>query len=134
MNINFYYRIVPIVPRRIQIALGRIIASYIRKQMADIWPISLKAAHGPDSWKGWPEKKIFSFILNHDVDTVRGFKKYLKINNIEEKLDFRSSFNLVPEGYFVPNSLRQSLFESGFEVGIRGLKHDGSYSPTERIL
>ena len=45
--------------------------------------------------------------------------------NIEKKLNFRSSFYFVPEDYSVPPSLRQSLIESEFEVGIHGLKHDG---------
>jgi hypothetical protein len=45
--------------------------------------------------------------------------------NVEKKLNFRSSFNFVPEDYFIPSSLRQSLNESGFEVGVHGLKHDG---------
>lgn len=93
--------------------------------MGDIWPISPRAAQAPDAWRGWPEKKRFALILKHDVDTDLGLKNCLKLINIEKKLNFRSSFYFVAEDYFVPPSLRQSLNESGSEVGIHGLKHDG---------
>jgi hypothetical protein len=44
---------------------------------------------------------------------------------IEEKMEFRSSFNFVPERYDVSSDLRRYLVEKGFEVGVHGLKHDG---------
>jgi predicted glycosyltransferase len=123
--IDYYYLIKPIIPRRIQLFLRRAIAVNKRKLTKDIWPISPEAAQAPNSWRGWPGKKRFALILNHDVDTARGLKNCPNLMNIEKKLNFRSSFNFVAEDYFVPPSLRQSLNESGFEVGIHGLKHDG---------
>jgi len=45
---------------------------------------------------------------------------------LEAKHGFRSCFNFVPEWeYRVPDSLPPKLEESGFEVGVHGLKHDG---------
>ncbi|HEV2395496.1 MAG TPA: glycosyltransferase [Candidatus Sulfotelmatobacter sp.] len=45
---------------------------------------------------------------------------------LETKFGFRSSFNFVPEGqYRVPEDLRTLLTQSGFEVGVHGLDHDG---------
>jgi glycosyltransferase involved in cell wall biosynthesis/peptidoglycan/xylan/chitin deacetylase (PgdA/CDA1 family) len=45
---------------------------------------------------------------------------------LEKKYGFRSAFNLIPEReYRVSDSLRRRIDESGFEVGIHGLKHDG---------
>jgi glycosyltransferase involved in cell wall biosynthesis len=45
---------------------------------------------------------------------------------VERKHGFRSSFNFVPEGeYRVPDSLRKTLGDAGFEVGVHGLEHDG---------
>ncbi len=46
---------------------------------------------------------------------------------LEESLGFRSSFNFVPRRYAVSPSLRKSLVERGFEVGVHGLYHDGKY-------
>jgi len=40
-------------------------------------------------------------------------------------LNFRSAFYFVAEDYSVPASLLRNLQESGSEVGIHGLKHDG---------
>jgi predicted glycosyltransferase len=121
----FYYVIKPFTPRRMQLLLRRAIAVYKRKLTKDLWPIFPRAAQAPVGWKGWPEKKRFGLFLNHDVDSAQGLKNCLKLVNLEKKLNFRSSFNFVPEDYIVPLSLRQSLNESGFEVGIHGLKHDG---------
>ena len=125
ISVNFYCRIKPIIPRRIQIALRRKMAYFKRKRARDIWPISPRAARAPDTWKGWTEKKRFVIILNHDVDTALGLKNCFTLMELEKKLNFRSSFSFVAEDYFVPPSLRQSLNESGFEVEIHGLKHDG---------
>jgi predicted glycosyltransferase len=124
-SVNFYYKIKPVIPRKIQIALRRRMASYKRKRVADVWPISPMAAQAPNAWTGWPGKKRFALILNHDVDTSRGLMNCLELMTEEKKLNFISSFNFVPEDYMAPASLRQYLFESGFEVGIHGLKHDG---------
>ena len=52
---------------------------------------------------------------------------------LERELGFRSSFNFVPEGsYRVPAELREELTESGFEVGIHDLKHDGHLFASHR--
>ena len=52
---------------------------------------------------------------------------------LERELGFRSSFNFVPEGsYRVPAELRKELTESGFEVGIHDLKHDGHLFASHR--
>jgi len=123
--IDYYYLIKPIVPRRIQLLLRRAIAAHKRKSTTDFWPISPRAAQAPSAWRGWPENKKFAFILRHDVDTALGLKSCLNLMSIEKKLNFKSSFNFVAEDYFIPPSLRQSLIESGFEVAIHGLKHDG---------
>ena len=132
--IDYYYLIKPVIPRRLQISLRRAIASYKRKQMAETWPISPSASRIPDSWKGWPENKRFALILNHDVDTNLGLKNCLNLMDIEKKLGFRSSFNFVAEDYPVPPSLRKILLESGFEVGIHGLKHDGKLFVSRKIF
>ena len=123
--LDYYYLIKPLMPRRLQLLLRREIATRKRKLTKDFWPISPGAAQAPNGWRGWPENKGFALILKHDVDTARGLNNCLKLMDIEKKLNFRSSFNFVPEDYFVPPSLRQSLKGSGFEVGVHGLKHDG---------
>ncbi len=65
-------------------------------------------------------------ISTHDVESIKGVQRVEWLKELESKHGFRSSFNFVPEGdYRVPNSLRRALEESGFEVGVHGLEHDG---------
>ena len=53
---------------------------------------------------------------------------------LEERLGFRSSFNFVPLRYAVSPSLRKSLVDRGFEVGVHGLYHDGKYYLTRNTF
>jgi predicted glycosyltransferase len=54
--------------------------------------------------------------------------------DIEKRLNFRSAFNIVPERYLIPPSVRQILIASGFEVGVHGLKHDGKLFKNRTIF
>ena len=54
---------------------------------------------------------------------------------LEMQLDFRSSYNFVPEGdYHVTSELRSYLIENGFEVGVHDLHHDGSLYQSEVVF
>jgi uncharacterized protein len=123
--IDLFYQVKPLLPRRLQIASRRIIASYKRRTNKNVWPIDPKAAKTPGGWTGWPDQKKFALVLQHDVDTIKGLKQCIKLMNLEKELGFRSSFNFVPEDYPLPAALQHSLEESGFEIGVHGLKHDG---------
>jgi hypothetical protein len=123
--IDFYYQIKPAIPRQIQISLRRIVASRKRRAYADIWPIDPSAAKHPEGWGGWPETKKFALILQHDVDSLSGLKRCIRLMNLEKRLGFRSCFNFVPEDYPTPPTLMRDLVAAGFEVGVHGLKHDG---------
>lgn len=73
----------------------------------------------------WPDGQRFALVLTHDVDSKEGFDFIPELVKLEEKLGFRSSFNIIPEKYPIKNGLINSLQERGFEVGVHGLKHDG---------
>jgi hypothetical protein len=124
-SLELYYWLKPLIPRRLQIKSRRAIAAYKRRAYFDIWPIDPDSAAPPKGWIGWPEGKEFALVLTHDVDSKKGYDKALKLMALEEKLGFRSSFNFVPEGYSVSQEVRQTLKESGFDVGVHGLTHEG---------
>ena len=127
-----FYKLKPFIPRWLQIYLRRQIVLYQRQKYAYIWPIDFKAFKPPEGWPGWPGGKKFALVLTHDVDTERGHDKVKKLMELEEGLGFHSSFNFVAERYNVSASLRNSLSEKGFEVGVHGLMHDGKlYDSTE---
>ena len=120
-----FYFIKPLVPRRLQIIFRRQIIRQKRNRFAQVWPINENAGKVPADWSGWPEKKEFAFILQHDVDTQCGHDKCRKLMDLEEKFGMRSTFYLVPERYIVSYHLIQEIKERGFGVGVHGLKHDG---------
>jgi peptidoglycan/xylan/chitin deacetylase (PgdA/CDA1 family) len=96
------------------------------KKYRDIWPIDERSAIPPSGWPGWPDNKKFAIVLTHDVERQGGVKKCIQLIEIEKKHGFRSSFNFVPHDYTVPQELRRLLTNSGFEVGVHGLTHDGN--------
>ncbi len=131
---KIFYNIKPYIPRRVQIALRRILAKKKLSSCGDVWPIDSNAASTPDKWSGWPDAKHFAFILTHDVESPTGVEKCLAVADIEERLGFRSSFNFVIKDYHVPPEIRQELVSRGFEVGVHGLTHDGKFFQSEKIF
>jgi hypothetical protein len=129
-----YYTIKPLIPRRVQIGLRRIVARSVLRNSGAIWPIDEKCATPPIGWTGWPNGKQFALVLTHDVDTRRGQDRCQDLIALEERLGFRSSFNFVPLRYAVSPGLRANLTNGGFEVGVHGLYHDGKYYTSRKIF
>ena len=73
----------------------------------------------------WPDGKRWVLVLTHDVESARGLERIHRLMEVEERYGFRSSFNLVPFKYEVPEALVQEIRGRGFEVGIHGYNHDG---------
>ncbi len=122
---NSYYRLRPLMPRRVQIWLRRQRAHYLRRQLPPDWAILEKAGTRPCNFPGWPDGKQFAFVLLHDVELAGGQAKCDQLMRLEMELGVRSCFNIVPERYPLLPELRQTLQANGFEVGVHGLKHDG---------
>ncbi len=121
-----YYWLKPILPWRFRIALRRLRAHYKRKTYAGVWPIDQNAGVTPPGWPGWPEGSRFALVLTHDVEGQKGLERVEKLMKLESTYGFRSSFNFVPKDqYRVPDALRQTIDQAGFEVGVHGLEHDG---------
>ena len=73
-------------------------------------------------------------MLTHDVETARGRDTIDDVRTLELQYGYRSSWNLVPERYAVTDDLVRGLLESGFEVGVHGLRHDGRDLESRRTL
>lgn len=131
---KMFYFLRPFIPRKLQIQIRQILALQIRRKCRDIWPIDNKSHTPPSGWKGWPEKKLFAFVLTHDVDTTRGISRCIALAEKEKEIGFVSTFNIVPERYAIPNGLVDSIKDMGFGIGVHGLKHDGKlFSSRERF-
>lgn len=130
---SLYYQLKPFMPWRLRMALRRTLAHGKRRAWEDVWPINESAGRPPEGWLGWPNGKKFAFVLTHDVEGLQGLAKCRQLAQVEKKLGFRSSFNLVPEGdYVVPPELRAELARDGFEVGVHDLHHDGKLYNSRR--
>ena len=123
-----YYALKPTIPWSVRIALLRARAIRLRAANSAVWPIDEKAGATPTGWPGWPGGMSFALVLTHDVEWTRGLDRIQRVMELEKKYGFRSSFNLIPEReYCVSDALRRRIEESGFEVGLHGLKHDGRF-------
>lgn len=147
---NIYYIAKPAISRRILIILRKKYLFFQRKNEFPSWPIDLTLY---DIYRNgieeifkisgfnelpfinfWPHEKKFAFVLTHDIETAAGQKNIWRLKEIEEELGFRSSFNFVPEKYKLDEELIQDLKNSGFEVGIHGLKHDGKLFKNSEVF
>ena len=132
--IRTFYTIKPLIPRRLQILLRQQIARYKRGKNSHIWPIDPSSEKQPEGWKGWPDNKKFALALSHDVDTKKGHDQCYQVMRLEESLDFRSSFNFVPERYQVSKTLLKEVSDRGFELCVHGLNHDGKLFTSKHIF
>jgi glycosyltransferase involved in cell wall biosynthesis len=123
---SVYFRLRPLLPRHLRVAVRRRVAQRKQQLVPGPWPIDPRAGRTPKAWPGWPSGKQFAVVLSHDVETGAGVSQCEALANLEETLGFRSSFNFVPEGgYDIPATLRHNLHHRGFEVGVHDLHHDG---------
>jgi len=131
---EFYYYLKPLIPRRLQIYIRRLIVQYQIAKYRSVWPIDEKAGMKPAEWRGWPDGKKFALVLTHDVDTKEGQRKCLDLMKLDADLGFRSSFNFVPLRYSVLPDILDILRKRGFEVGVHGLYHDGKYYMSKQVF
>ena len=123
---DLYYHLKPAIPPVVRVAVRRARARRLRHRFSGSWPIHEASGRRPPEWPGWPNGEPFAFVLTHDVEGSKGLDRCGALAELEISLGFRSSFNFVPEGeYDAPLSLRRTLSERGFEVGVHDLHHDG---------
>ena len=131
---RLYYLFKPFIPRRLQLFLRRLQGKILLKKYKNVWPILPGSEKKPENWIGWPEGKDFAIVLTHDVEWRKGHDRCKQLLEIEKKLGFKSSFNLVPERYKVDKELRDLIVNEGFEVCVHGLKHDGKLFRSRKIF
>lgn len=136
-----YYRARPFLPRNLQIGLRRSFSRVQSKAQFPRWPIETalhdlyqllfgliaSVAERPVPYiSPWPRSWSWALVLTHDVETQVGYDNLSELLEIEYALDYRSSWNFVPQNrYVVESELIESLTERGFEIGVHGLYHDG---------
>ena len=80
---RLYYHCKPFVPRRVRLAVKRVVARRILKSSGQVWPIDESSARPPQDWPGWPQAKQFAFVLTHDVEGQRGLDRVKALAELE---------------------------------------------------
>ncbi|HET7520464.1 MAG TPA: hypothetical protein VFK61_02875 [Candidatus Limnocylindria bacterium] len=135
-----YYRLRPLMPRRLQIELRRSYARVQGRRPFPAWPMETalhdllrevywlltELAGGPVPWIApWPAPYRWAVVLTHDVEQPAGQAQIGVMRDAERALGFRSSWNFPARRYVVDESVVASLREEGCEIGVHGALHDG---------
>ncbi len=126
-----YYYLKPVIPRNLQIYMRRALVRIQLNQYRDVWPMDQRSVSPEYARLEWPDDKSFALVLTHDVESSKGVTRCLELAEMEKSRGLKSSFNFVPEGYDVPDTVRHELINRGFEVGVHGLLHDGKLYESE---
>jgi hypothetical protein len=144
-----YYRVRPILPRRVQIALRRSYARIQARREFPRWPVEpalhdlLRLVHGwltevagaPVPWLSpWPRGYGWAIVLTHDVETAAGQAQIGVMREIERELGYRSSWNFPAQRYPVDDAVVAALREEGCEIGVHGVLHDGRDLESQEML
>ncbi|MDQ3894314.1 MAG: hypothetical protein M3292_06580 [Actinomycetota bacterium] len=141
-QLSLFYRVKPVIPRRLQLAGRRILVRWQGLPEFPAWPVdesvvrlvqfyarclllASAAAELRFRWF-WPESYAGALVLTHDVETAEGLRLALEIADLEEERGLRSSFNLVASSYPIDDGVLRELRGRGFELGVHGLYHDRS--------
>lgn len=151
LALELFYRAKRLIPRRLQLALRRVL---IRRQglpRFPRWPFEsaghdllrlaildvllerdVDAVRFPWFWPGGARAAV---ALTHDVESEQGVVDSLAVAAWEEEWGFRSSFNVVGEWYPIDMSCISELRERGHEIGSHAIRHDRSlFSSREEFL
>src|SRR6266545_357546 len=135
-----YYLLRPLVPRPVQISARRLYSRVQARTPFPRWPVEPSlhgfydrvlgwaaevAGTGVPYLAPWPAGHRWALVLTHDVETDEGLRRLPVLRDIELAAGYRSSWNLVPGRYAVPDDTVTALRADGFEVGLHGLYHDG---------
>ena len=130
---KLYFRLKPLIPRRVRLAVRRWFVQRKRERVSNIWPIMPGSDRAPEGWHGWPDEKTFAFVLTHDVESQQGLERVQQLAEMEMELGFRSSFNFIPEGrYTVTGQLRDWLTAADSRWASMTSITMGAFSPRRR--
>jgi hypothetical protein len=144
-----YYRLRPLLPRRVQLALRRAYSRRQARRTFPRWPVETalhdlydlllrlcaEVAGAPVPYIApWPGGHRWALVLTHDVETEVGYRNIDLLRGEEEAAGCRSSWNLVPKRYRVDPEVVRDLTAAGFEVGVHGLYHDGRDLASAELL
>jgi len=136
---SLYYLFRPIIPIEVRWFFQRRVATQINGfSTFPMWPLPELSSNPftPHNNTKHNENNSFlsSLILTHDVDTQFGFDHIRDVCEVEKRLGFKSSWNIVPDLYEVDELLLEYLCDSGMEIGVHDWNHDGRLFSDKKIF
>jgi peptidoglycan/xylan/chitin deacetylase (PgdA/CDA1 family) len=136
-----YYRIKSLIPAAVRHRLNSAAIRMRARREFPRWPcesalidywsdwlrIGLHTLKKTDAWHigFWPDGMKSCIVLTHDVEGPLGMSRMERMADLEERYNFRSSWNLPLAQYEIDWNLIERLRQRGFEFGAHGLSHDG---------
>ena len=141
-QLNLYYRVKRVIPRRLQLAARRRLIAWKGNPEFPRWPHddsverlarfygtcvlrAMDAEQVPFRWF-WPNGMAAAAILTHDIEGPSGMRNAVHIADLEEERGFRSCFNIVRHWYPIDWGVVRELSQRGHEIGSHALYHDRS--------
>ena len=141
-QLNAYYRVKRLIPRRVQLAARRGLIAFKGRPDFPHWPHddaverlvrfygtcvlrAMRASRLPFRWF-WPNGMHAAAILTHDIEGTSGMRNAIRVAELEEARGFRSSFNIVADWYPIDWGIINELRARGHEIGSHALYHDRS--------
>jgi peptidoglycan/xylan/chitin deacetylase (PgdA/CDA1 family) len=137
-----FYRAKRLIPRKLQLALRRSLIALQGIPEFPAWPFEsaghdlirihlaevllergVEAARFPWFWPGGLRAAV---VLSHDIESAQGVVDAITVAGWEEEWGFRSSFNVVAEGYPIDLDRIEELRRRGHEIGSHAIHHDRS--------
>lgn len=129
----------PIMPLFIRHFLQERYNSKITHLPDFIWEELVKIVQQENNWKEtsntlYPNRATAAIVLTHDVETQKGYDYIPKVIELEQKMGFKASWNIVPYKYKINDEIIKLIQDSGHEVGIHGYNHDGKLYFSKEIF
>lgn len=121
---SIYYTVRPLISLKLLRFMHRAWAKNIDGFFSyPMWPLPEVPEAG--NRVEWPERKESAFLITHDVDTRFGFENIRVVCEVEKRLGFKGSWNIVPNLYRIDPPVMDYLRCSGMEIGVHDWNHDG---------
>ncbi len=138
---KIYYNIIrPIMPLFLRHYIQGFYNSKVSFNKDFIWNELVNfLQHDKEKWENfiselYPENAVCVIVVSHDVETQKGFAFIPKVIELEQKYNFKSSWNLVPYKYKITDDIVDEIRKNGDEIGIHGYNHDGKLYFSKKIF